>query len=832
MKQKHLFIFLFLLVYAGNLRSQVIPRFSSSSIEQRLDKLNTLGSALYIAAHPDDENTQLIAYLANGMHLRTGYLAATRGDGGQNLIGTEIREKLGVIRTQELLAARRTDNGEQFFSRANDFGYSKHPDETFAIWDKEKVLADFVWVIRKFKPDVLITRFSLQPGITHGHHTASAILAMEAFKASGDPKRFPEQLKYVDTWQPKRIFWNTSSWFFRNSGQTFDPKEYLKLDVGQYNTSLGYSYTEISALSRSMHKSQGFGNSGSRGSEYEYFKLWGGDEVSQGLFEGLNLSWDRVEGAEVVQQLLAEARDGFDSKNPLQIMNKLLAARSALLTLPDQYWKEVKLAELEELLLILSGTYLALNAESPAYSPGDSVQINLEAVNRSSMNWELEAVRFSSNNERILVGMKMEDNQKINLSYQVALPINTSFTNPYWLEETASIGMYSVSNQLLRGLPQNLPAITGYVTLKSGDQIIEVPVPVNFRRTDPVKGEVVTSLIIQPKAMLNLKSQSLIFSASDARPVEVTVISGTDNFSGKLELDVPKGWSYSPKSFDVALSFKNEEKVFEFMLTPPKGESIGTIKPFLVAGQETFNREKVVIDYDHIPLQNLFQVSESKVVKLDVKKTNAKIGYVMGAGDEVPDALREIGYRVTLLDKDDIFADRLAGFDAILIGVRAFNTLDWLSFKNTELFQFVENGGNLIVQYNTSHRLVTEDVAPYELKLSRDRVTVEDSEVKFLKPNHPVLNSPNKITMNDMNGWVQERGLYFPNEWSDEFTPILGMNDPGETQSDGSLLIAKYGKGYYCYSGLSFFRELPAGVPGAYKLLVNMISLGGKQTNP
>ena len=832
MKQKHLFIFLFLLVYAGNLRSQVIPRFSSSSIEQRLDKLNTLGSALYLAAHPDDENTQLIAYLANGMHLRTGYLAATRGDGGQNLIGTEIREKLGVIRTQELLAARRTDNGEQFFSRANDFGYSKHPDETFAIWDKEKVLADFVWVIRKFKPDVLITRFSLQPGITHGHHTASAILAMEAFKASGDPKRFPEQLKYVDTWQPKRIFWNTSSWFFRNSGQTFDPKEYLKLDVGQYNTSLGYSYTEISALSRSMHKSQGFGNSGSRGSEYEYFKQWGGDEVSHGLFEGLNLSWDRVEGAEVVQQLLAEARDGFDSKNPQQIMNKLLAARSALLTLPDQYWKEVKLAELEELLLILSGTYLALNAESSAYSPGDSVQINLEAVNRSSMNWELEAIRFSSNNERILVGMKMEDNQKINLSYQVALPINTSFTNPYWLEETASIGMYAVSNLLLRGLPQNLPAITGYVALKSGDQIIEVPVPVNFRRTDPVKGEVVTPLIIQPKAMLNLKSQSLIFSASDARPVEVTVISGTDNFSGKLELDVPKGWSYSPKSFDVALSFKNEEKVFEFMLTPPKGESVGTIKPFLVAGQEKYNREKVVIDYDHIPLQNLFQVSESKVVKLDVKKTNAKIGYVMGAGDEVPDALREIGYQVTLLDKDDIFADRLAGFDAILIGVRAFNTLDWLSFKNTELFQFVENGGNLIVQYNTSHRLVTEDVAPYELKLSRDRVTVEDSEVKFLKPNHPVLNSPNKITMNDMDGWVQERGLYFPNEWSDEFTPILGMNDPGEPQSDGSLLIAKYGKGYYCYSGLSFFRELPAGVPGAYKLLVNIISLGGKQTNP
>ena len=832
MKQKHLFIFLFFLVNAGNLLGQVVPKYSASNVQQRLEKLNTLGTALYIAAHPDDENTQLIAYLANGMHLRTGYLAATRGDGGQNLIGPEIREKLGVIRTQELLAARRTDNGEQFFSRANDFGYSKHPDETFTIWDKEKVLADFVWVIRKFKPDVLITRFSLEPGITHGHHTASAILAMEAFKASGDPKRFPEQLKYVDTWQPKRVFWNTSSWFFRNSGQTFNPDEYLKLDVGQYNASLGYSYTEISALSRSMHKSQGFGNSGSRGSEFEYFKQWGGDDVSTDMFEGLNLSWDRVEGADVVQQLLEEAKTEYDPKAPLQIVNKLLAARSALLTLPDQYWKEVKLAEIEELIMILSGTYLALNAESSAYSPGDSVQVNLEAVNRTSMDWELESVRFSSNNERFLVGMEMEDNQKINLGYQIALPLNTPFTNPYWLEETASVGMYTVSNQLLRGLPQNLPAITGYVTLKSGNQIIEVAVPVNFRRTDPVKGEVVTPLIIQPKAMVNLKSQSLIFSTSDSRPVEVTVIAGTNDFAGKLELSVPKGWTYSPKSFHVALSVKNEEKVFEFMLTPPKGESIGTIKPVLLSGSDKFNREKVVIDYDHIPLQNLFQTSESKVVKLDIKTTKAQIGYVMGAGDEVPAALEEIGYEVTLLGKDDIFSDRLAGFDAILIGVRAFNTLDWLSFKNKELFEFVENGGNLIVQYNTSHRLVTEEIAPYALKLSRDRVTVENSDVKFLTPSHAVLSSPNKITMKDMDGWVQERGLYFPNEWSEEFTPILGMNDPGEEQSDGSLLIAKYGKGYYCYSGLSFFRELPAGVPGAYKLLVNMISLGSKQTNP
>tara|TARA_Y100000310_G_scaffold298784_1_gene333048 strand:+ start:1115 stop:3520 length:2406 start_codon:yes stop_codon:yes gene_type:complete len=799
---------------------------------QQLERLNTLGSALYIAAHPDDENTQLIAYLANGRHYRTGYLAATRGDGGQNLIGTEIREKLGVIRTQELLAARRTDKGEQYFSRANDFGYSKHPDETFTIWDKDKVLADFVWVIRQFKPDVLITRFSLQPGITHGHHTASAILAMEAFRAAGDPNRYPEQLEFVDVWQPKRIFWNTSSWFFRNSGTTFNPEEYLRVDVGEYNSALGYSYTEISALSRSMHKSQGFGNSGSRGSEFEYFKQWGGDVVSNDLFEGIDTSWDRVKGAEVVKKFLNQALQDYDPREPESILNKLIGARSALLALPDQYWKEVKLMELEQLLLDITGTYLALNAENSSYTPGDSIKVSFEAISRSDVNWELEALRFSSSNERFLNEMSMERNDKLQFNYELVIPENMNYTNPYWLEEEASEGMYGVSDQKLRGLPQNLPAITGYVTLTLGDQVIEVPVPVNYRRTDPVKGEVVTPLIIQPKAMVNLKAKSLIFSHSAPKAVEVVVIAGKEELSGQLSLEVPQGWKVTPEFIDVNLEQKNEEKIVEFLLTPPSGESIGEIYPVIKVEGESYSREKVVIDYDHIPQQNLFQSSSSKVVKLDIKKTNAQIGYVMGAGDEVPEALEGIGYDVTLLDKDDVVADRLNSFDAVLIGVRAFNTLPWLAFKNTELFEFVKQGGNVIVQYNTSHRLVTQDVAPYALTLSRDRVTVENSEVKFLAPKHSVLNYPNKITSEDMDGWVQERGLYFPNKWSEEFIPILGMNDPGEEETKGSLLVAKYGKGYYCYTGLSFFRELPAGVPGAYKLLVNMISLGDNQTNP
>lgn len=813
--------------------AQVVSRYSAASILQKLEQLNILGSALYVAAHPDDENTQFISYLANGRHYRTGYLAATRGDGGQNLIGPEIREKLGVIRTQELLAARGMDNGEQYFSRANDFGYSKHPDETFTIWDREKVLADFVWTIRKFKPDVLITRFSEQPGITHGHHTASAVLAMEAFKASGDPDRFPEQLAYVEVWQPKRIFWNTSPWFFRNTGAAFNPDDYVKVDVGEYNTSLGYSYTEISALSRSMHKSQGFGNSGSRGSEFEYFKQWGGDKVSKDLFENINTTWSRIEGAEQVALFLKNALQEYDPKRPLEIMSYLFNARAALLTLPDQYWKEVKLAELEQLMMDITGTYIALNAKQSAYTPGDSIQIDLEVVNRSEYEWKLDAVRFSSNNERFTYDMKLLNNQKTMFDYELVIPVHTQYTNPYWLEESASVGMYTVKDQLMRGLPQNPSALSGFVTLSVADQVLEIEVPVQYRKTDPVKGEVVTPLVIQPEVMVNLQSSSMIFSGTASKTILVTVISGIKNVSGEVSLQVPEGWKVSPEKYELVLKSKGEERLVEFTLIPPKGESSGVISPQVVVGDQTYDREKVVIDYDHIPRQELFQKSVSKVVKLDVKKTAAnQIGYIMGAGDEVPAALEGIGYQVTLLGKDEIISENLEQFDAVIVGIRAFNTLSWLSFKNEELFTYVENGGNLIVQYNTSHRLVTDKIAPYDLKLSRDRVTVENSKVTFLAQDHPVLKVPNKIQQKDMDGWVQERGLYFPNEWATAFEPILGMNDPGEKESQGSLLVAKYGKGYYCYTGLSFFRELPAGVPGAYKLLVNMISLGSNQTNP
>ncbi|RED97007.1 PIG-L family deacetylase [Marinoscillum furvescens] len=813
----------------NSLAAQQSYDYSTGEVLQRLQRLNTLGSVLYIAAHPDDENTQLIAYLANQKHLRTGYLAATRGDGGQNLIGPEIREGLGVIRTQELLEARKIDGGEQFFSRANDFGYSKNPDETFNKWDKDKVLADFVWAIRKFKPDVLITRFSRVPGVTHGHHTASAVLAMEAFELSGDATAFPEQLRYVDPWQPKRVFYNIGLWSYRRSGKVFDPTGYVKLDVGKYNPVLGISCTEIAAKSRSMHKSQGFGVSGIRGSEYEYFEQWAGDSTTT-LFGGLDMTWNRVQGAEEVAYFVNEAMENYNPLQPADILGSLLKAREALLKLPDQYWKEVKLQELQELMLAVTGTYISMTSDRQSYVPGDSPETNLEVINRSNAPIRLSSVRFSISDERFIYRLNLDENTKTQFSYNLTLPKNTALSNPYWLNKPGTDGMYRVDKQLLRGLPQNPPAISATITLTIDGQFIDVEVPVNYQYTDPVKGEVNLPLVVSPPVMVNLDDQALIFGNGSSQKVPVKIIAGQEGVKGDVRLAVEEGWSYQPERFTFDLERVHEEVVFEFELTPPAGASVAQVRAEALVDSRTYRQGRQVIAYDHIPQQTLFPEAETRAVKLDLKRGGQRIGYIMGAGDAVPNSLEQIGYEVQLLAKDDVVQSQLATFDAVIVGIRAFNTLSWLSYKNNELFEYAKSGGTVIVQYNTSHRLVTEQVAPLALKLSRDRVTVEEAPVEFLAPKHDVLNSPNKITAADFDGWVQERGLYFPSEWHKDFTPILGMSDPGEEQTKGSLLVAKYGRGYYCYTGISFFRELPAGVPGAYKLLVNMISLGNKQT--
>lgn len=781
---------------------------------------------MYIAAHPDDENTQMIAYMANERLYQTAYMSCTRGDGGQNLIGPEMSELLGVIRTQELLAARRIDGGEQFFSRANDFGYSKHPDETFNIWNKEQVLADMVWNIRKFRPDVLITRFSLEPGVTHGHHTASAILAREAFSAAADPKRFPEQLKDVSVWQPKRIFWNTSWWFYRMTGREFDPTGKIPVDVGAYSPLLGKSYTELSAESRSMHKSQGFGATGSRGTETEYLVQLAGDSARTDVMEGVDTSWGRVKGGEKVGFHTENAYLNFDAENPSIILPDLLQAYQALQSVSEVYWREVKQEEIKNIIKAITGLFVEARANEYAVAPGDSLTVNFEAINRSPASLTLKKIVVNNLTDQFSLDQKLENNRGFQLEKKYKLSQNLPYTQPYWLAKEGTTGMYKVDEQMLRGLPETPPAITVNFVVSVMGLEMDLEVPLIFKRNDPVDGEVYRPFVITPPVFSTVKEKVYVFGGNEPKEVSVTVRAGKKELAGKVSLALPQGWKASPDFYEFSLPVKGQEQSFVFTVTPPKKQGTGDVAAIATVDGKSYSKSLLEISYSHIPVQTLFPEASARVAKIDLERKGQLIGYVMGAGDAIPASLREIGYTVDIIGANGLTVEDLQKYDAVILGVRAFNTQDKLRYDNEKLFQYVENGGTLIVQYITSGGMVTDKLAPFPLKIGRDRVTVEEAPVNFVNPKHPVLNSPNKITAKDFEGWVQERGLYFASEWDEKFEPVLSSSDPGEKPLEGGLLIGKYGKGYYVYTGYSWFRELPAGVPGAYRIFTNLISLG------
>jgi LmbE family N-acetylglucosaminyl deacetylase len=813
--------------FVAFVQAQAPAKASSADVLHKLQKLNVLGTVLYVAAHPDDENTRLITYLSNEKLYNTGYLSVTRGDGGQNLIGPEISQNLGIIRTQELLQARRTDGGVQFFTRANDFGFSKNAEETFRIWDKEQVLADMVWVIRKFRPDVMITRFPPDERAGHGQHTASAVLAEEAFTAAADPKRFPDQLKYVEVWQPKRLLWNTGVWSFGSQAE-FDKyvDKLLKVDVGGYSPLLGESYGEIAAASRSMHKSQGFGASAARGTSIEYLQHTKGDRADKELLEDVTTNWARVKGGEKIEKLIRKAIDNYNPTNPAAIVPALLAARKELQKLPDTHWKKLKTEAINEVIQDAMGLYLEVTASDYAATPGQPVAFNIEAINRSATPVTIKSINYTFAAKDTTLQNQLSANEPLKYSTTIKLPATIAYSQPYWLRKQGSLGMFAVDGLENVGKPENDAAAQVTFNLTVAGEPLAVTVPVAYKRTDPVEGEVYRPFIVTPPVFVNITEGVYMFADQEPKQVNVRVKAGKANVSGKVVLDLPKGWKAEPASMAFNLQVKGAEQNVGFVVTPPKGQHETELKAVATIDGKNYSQSLNEISYNHIPAQTTFPEATAKIVKLDLKKDGQKIGYVMGAGDDIPTSLRQIGYDVTMLRDSDMRLNYLQQFDAIILGVRAYNTVDRLKHHQPTLLEYVKNGGNLIVQYNTNHALVMPNVGPYPLKLSRDRVTVEEAEVRFLKPSHDVLNTPNKITKKDFEGWVQERGLYFPNEWSPEYEAILSSNDPGEPARDGGLLVAKYGKGNYIYTGYSWFRELPAGVPGAYRLFVNLISLG------
>ena len=793
-------------------------------ILRQLHSFREMGSVLYIAAHPDDENTELIAYFARGRNYRTAYLSLTRGDGGQNVLGPEIGNEIGVIRTQELLAARRIDGGRQFFSRAVDFGFSKDYRETLRIWDRQQVLSDMVRVIRQFRPDVLITRFSPIPGGTHGHHTASTVLALEAFKLAGDPKAFPEQ--QLKPWQPKRIVWNESIYQKDDIGGT----QQVRIGVGGNDPVSGELFTDIAGRSRSMHKTQGFGNftiSGRTGPRFETFQLLDGAPMTNDILDGVDTTWGRVSGGAEIGKLADEIIAQFDSQNPAASVPELMKLREELAALPvDDSVVGEKRAQLDRILQACLGLEVQTTISQAEVVPGEMMKFHHSVVIHSSIPVRWVAVRYPGIKRQIDQEIELLTNQSRSLDSTQTLPVDTPLSQPYWLREEGTAGLFRVDDPSLIGRPENPPVFPIEQVFEIGGQTLVIPDEAVQVITNSVNSEVRRHLEVIPPVSLDFVSDIALLAPGTSHSVEVEMVASRANLAGILRLEAPQGWDVSPAKQSFHLATVGERVRLKFSITaPPQSATAKIIADAEIAGVR-YRNQRVEINYPHIPPQLLQPLASLKAVSLELANRGHTVGYLPGAGDSVAENLKQMGYSVKVLDDTDLTPEQLHGLDAIVIGVRAFNVRNNVASQLPVLFSYVENGGTIVAQYNRPDGLKTTKLAPFELHLSGDRVTDENATAIFLAPDHPVLNTPNKITSADFDGWVQERGIYFPNQWDDHFTPILAFNDPGESPLKGGLLVAQYGKGYFVYTGLVFFRELPAGVPGAFRLFANLISLG------
>ncbi len=834
--------FVFPLISFSSAQKTPDKNWSSSRILHEINKLKHVGRVLYIAAHPDDENTQLIAYLANVKGIDVAYMSLTRGDGGQDLIGPEVREELGVMRTQELLMARSIDGGQQFFSRANDFGFSKTAKETMHIWDSNEVLSDIVWEIRRFKPDIIITRFSPTYYKTHGHHQASAILAVRAFADAADIKKFPEQLKYVEPWQATSIYWNTSTFFFQDN--KLDTAGLYHTNIGEYMPLLGKYVGEMAAESRSMHKSQGFGVSPRRGDIMEYFvNLAGKKPDNRDIFSMTNWDWSRISKCDSVPGMVDDCEKHFDENNPAASLDKMVKLYRFLYKYSGNYLIAAKLEQLKDIILQTAGIYNEAISSKQYMTPGDSINVSLNVVYptaiKASVNANLVIDYLRAAKTDADIALKPNENKTINLKGMINE--STAITGPYWLEQDPTVGMYKVDDQIMRGKPQNPPQITVHLTYNVGEGAnalkLEKDIPVFYKNTDPVKGELYSLARIVPPAVVIPQEKLLVFAGNDAKEIQLKLKSFK---KGKafVRLTPPSSWIIAKTSDNVWRGFgkvlidsvimkgDGTEQILSYYIKPPLSEESGNIDILLDMNGHTYNRSFEDINYDHIPEQMLLPKSKVKVVRMDIKTHPKLVGYINGAGDDIPAALKEMGYKVEMISPFQIATVNLSKYEAIIAGVRAYNTIDRLKYDNGKLMEYVKNGGNYIVQYNNNFRLVTDSIGPYYLHPANVRTTEEDCKITFLNTTNPALNTPNKITEKDFEGWVQERGLYYPDKWDTaHYIPLLKMNDTGEPPTKGALLVAPYGKGNFVYTGISFFRELPAGVPGAYRLMANLIEL-------
>ncbi len=792
-----------------------------------------------IAAHPDDENTALLAYLARGRKVRTGYLSLTRGEGGQNLIGAEQGDELGIIRTQELLAARRIDGAEQFFTRAIDFGFTKTPQECFEKWGREKILSDVVWVIRRFRPDVIILRFSGTPRDGHGQHQASAILGREAYSAAADPKRFPEQLQWVQVWQAKRLMWNPGAFTKEQREEVEKMPNRITVDPGDYDPVLGHSYAEIAGMSRSMHRSQGMGAAERKGSAKDYLITQSGPVAAHDIFDGIDLSWNRIPGGAAVGEIVAEAAKKFDPENPDRTVPLLLKAERAIATIHDPLIAR-KQQELNDAVALCSGLWLDAASDKYAVTPGGSLKFDATALSRDHLAVEVKSVDIegiSPATSKAKFGSVLPFNEPQVYALTATIPEHQALTQPYWLVAPKVGDTYTVPNQMDIGLPENPPLFEAHFHLRIESEDVEIVRPVAYRYIERAQGELTRPVVVEPPVALQWSQAAILFPNGSGKTVQLQVKANIPKAAGKVQIQTPAGWKISAQSGDFHLTAADEQSEVTFELTPPSNDAQGLLAATAQSGDQSITTSMETINYPHIPTQVLFPAATAKLVRAEVRLLPKTIGYVMGAGDEVPQSLQQLGAEVMLLGPDELAGGNLNRFDAIVTGVRAYNVRADLRANQGRLMEYVKNGGTLVVQYNVADQrnpfggetTLLANIGPYPLTVGGDRVTVEDAPVQLLVPASPLLHQPTEITARDFEGWIQERGLYFASKWDDHYQPLFETHDPMEKPQTGSTLFTRFGKGAYVFTSFSWFRELPAGVPGAFRIFANLLSAGKTQ---
>lgn len=809
------FLFLISVLYANIVSAQQYRPGSSSTIYQELQQLQRMGTVMYIAAHPDDENTRLIAYLVHHDNVKTIYLSLTRGDGGQNILGNEQGPPLGLIRTNEMMQARRIDGASQLFTRFVDFGFTKSPKETFAFWNQKQVVADVKNAIQQYHPDVLICRFPTTGEGGHGQHTASAIAAKQAF----------EELQADKTpgiWVPKRILFNA---FRFGTSNTIRDGQFL-LPINQYDPLLGEAYGEMAGRSRSEHKSQGAGTPQSYGIANENFELMAGAPLSNSLYDGIDTTWNRV-GHPEIGVAIRNVISRFDFAHPQASIPELLNIRTRIAKMEQQhtFWINSKLEAIDDIILQCAGIQAEALASEPTAVKGDTLNVTLNVISRAP---GLKIKTITDAGDKQYTPSTSRLGMDSTLSTAIRLPVynNTPLTEPFWMQNEIQ------NNQFVYPAPyHNEPLTKNNFVLKlllelEGQQL-PVTVPVSYKQLNPTRGDVIEPVRIVPLADLEPLQSMVLAQSGSAVPVSVRINTRKNLDDAVLMIYQGQKLVYEKKTGPLT----KDAKAIVSAEIPFKELKLNGSQPelhyVLKVKDQVYDKTQRLIQYEHIPTLQYFEPAKSSLVIKDWNSKVKRIGYIAGAGDKVADILSQCGFEVTVLSNTELSSvAALSRFDAIVFGVRVANVRKDLQKYLPNVWAYIEQGGNVLMQYNTSMGLEIPKFSPLPMTLSRDRVTDEHAAVTFLDPADPVLQYPNKITAKDFEGWVQERGIYYPATWDEKYKTVLAMNDEGENPLKSGILYAPYGKGYFVYSGLAFFRQLPAGNVGAIRLFINLLNLG------